>query len=368
MTATEITRELNYVAMFMLGLMIIGFFAGKRKTAYHWMQILFFVTLEFILFAGWNTQPDLTYRFPELSMLDMPFLFTLGPLLYMIFALMQGEILTRKALWHFLPAFAALGVFVAYFLKPSSEKYDHIRRLFYQAEVTFYDSFFMIGVALTAIYIGKLLYDYRKLFHLELFRSDRYVKLIVFILTVSSLSVFSAVTGMILQDYIFFRFAALFIAAGVHVFFIASFRYPDLHAAMTTLSRQKSHARIRLTQAEANSVEIKLRQLFETEAVFREESMSLAFLAERLQIGMYQLSEFLNTRLKKGFYELLHEYRVKDAEKKLTETDEGILDIAYSVGFNSKASFNRIFKKITGLTPWDYRVRSNTYRRVAQRQ
>ncbi|MFZ5630563.1 MAG: helix-turn-helix domain-containing protein [Spirochaetota bacterium] len=353
---TEIVRELNYVAMFMLGLMILGQLAGKQKTAYNWLLILLYIVLDFILFASWNTQPDLTYRYPALSLLDMPFLFILGPLLYLIFAVIHGEPLTRHSWLHFFPALTAIIVWIPYFLKPESEKYDRVRRLFLNQEVTFYEIYFSVGVVITIGYVVTLLYNYRNLFSIELFRADRYIKLIIFILSISSLTALSAIIGMVSQNYLFFRFAALFIAAGLHVFFIASYRFPDMHAALATLSQQKKYTRVALAPEQVAAIGERLRHLLEIEKIYAHESLSLALLAEKMQISMYQLSEFLNKTLKKGFYDVINEHRVNEAKILLRDKDASIIQIAFSVGFNSKTTFNRTFKQQTGLTPSEFRL------------
>jgi AraC-like DNA-binding protein len=57
---------------------------------------------------------------------------------------------------------------------------------------------------------------------------------------------------------------------------------------------------------------------------------------------------------------LVNSYRVEDVKKRLAsyqEADKTILDIAFDAGFNTKTSFNRVFKKLTRMTPSQYRRR-----------
>ena len=56
----------------------------------------------------------------------------------------------------------------------------------------------------------------------------------------------------------------------------------------------------------------------------------------------------------------INEFRVEDAARKLRETDINIIDIAYSVGFESLRTFNRTFLTIMGNTPVNYRKSSVT--------
>jgi len=46
---------------------------------------------------------------------------------------------------------------------------------------------------------------------------------------------------------------------------------------------------------------------------------------------------------------------VKEAKKLLLEGDKKLIHVAYSAGFNNKNSFNNAFKKVTGLTPSEYK-------------
>jgi len=61
----------------------------------------------------------------------------------------------------------------------------------------------------------------------------------------------------------------------------------------------------------------------------------------------------------KSFSELANEYRLREAQELLTTTDLSITDIAYSVGFSSITSFNRVFKEITEQSPTEFRATHN---------
>ncbi|HMZ58811.1 MAG TPA: helix-turn-helix domain-containing protein, partial [Leptospiraceae bacterium] len=103
----------------------------------------------------------------------------------------------------------------------------------------------------------------------------------------------------------------------------------------------------------------KLKNLMETEKVYREETLSLPELASMIGITPHQLSEYLNQEMKTSFFQLIHRYRIIEAKEKLiSNPKETILSIAYSAGYQSKSTFNEIFKKETGLTPTEFRKKS----------
>ncbi|MFH1804381.1 MAG: helix-turn-helix domain-containing protein [Pseudomonadota bacterium] len=84
--------------------------------------------------------------------------------------------------------------------------------------------------------------------------------------------------------------------------------------------------------------------------------VSLPKLATAVGATPNQLSFVLNQHLGKSFFDFINEVRTKEASRLLINVpDRTILDIATSVGFNSKSTFNLAFKKITGKTPSAYR-------------
>ncbi|MAB33326.1 helix-turn-helix domain-containing protein, partial [Thalassospira sp.] len=79
-------------------------------------------------------------------------------------------------------------------------------------------------------------------------------------------------------------------------------------------------------------------------------------LANAVGVTPNQLSYVLNQHLGKSFFDFVNEVRTYEASRLLIEeADRTILDIAISVGFNSKSTFNLAFKKIIGKTPSAYR-------------
>jgi AraC-like DNA-binding protein len=85
---------------------------------------------------------------------------------------------------------------------------------------------------------------------------------------------------------------------------------------------------------------------------------SLQMMAEDLNISRHKLSEAINNGQKKNFYKLINEFRVEEVKEMLANSafsHYSVLGIGLECGFNSKTSFNRIFKEETGLTPTEYK-------------
>ncbi|MGC3836046.1 helix-turn-helix domain-containing protein [Moritella viscosa] len=80
-------------------------------------------------------------------------------------------------------------------------------------------------------------------------------------------------------------------------------------------------------------------------------------LAEKMKISRHQLSELLTFHSSGSFYQLINQLRVEAVIKEMKERPicEKLINIAYDCGFNSKSSFNQVFKKYTKETPSQYR-------------
>ena len=98
----------------------------------------------------------------------------------------------------------------------------------------------------------------------------------------------------------------------------------------------------------------RLEQAMEKDKLYTQPELNLAGLAEILQIKPYQLTQLLNRKLGKNFNDYINEWRVKEVRRLVNDptfSHYSLMAIAYEAGFNSKASFNRIVKKVTGKSP-----------------
>ncbi len=73
-------------------------------------------------------------------------------------------------------------------------------------------------------------------------------------------------------------------------------------------------------------------------------------------LSVIAFCKYFRTRTGKTYFSFLSELRVHHAQKLLFDKSDGIAGIAYQSGFNNLSHFNRIFKKITGYTPTEYRM------------
>lgn len=113
-----------------------------------------------------------------------------------------------------------------------------------------------------------------------------------------------------------------------------------------------------LSKHEVQMTAARLQQLLEQDKLYLDAQLRLKNLAEKLSITGHQLSQVINDYFDKNFNEFINSYRVNEAME-LMATEVGkrysLLDIALAAGFNSQAVFNPAFKKITSLTPSQFK-------------
>ncbi|WP_103866761.1 AraC family transcriptional regulator [Aquimarina sp. I32.4] len=109
---------------------------------------------------------------------------------------------------------------------------------------------------------------------------------------------------------------------------------------------------------ELQHLKLLLENVMSTDKKFLEEDLTLSVLADAISISDKKLSAFLNQYLNTTFYDYVNKYRVESVKEKMKSPkfdNITLLGIAYESGFKSKTSFNRIFKKETGLSPSQYK-------------
>jgi AraC-like DNA-binding protein len=89
--------------------------------------------------------------------------------------------------------------------------------------------------------------------------------------------------------------------------------------------------------------------------VYLDTTINLKTLAERMNYPPQYISQSVNEHFQVGFPDLLNKIRVEHAKKLLAGTNEKIMSVAYSSGFNNKVSFINAFRKYTDTTPLAYR-------------
>ncbi len=115
----------------------------------------------------------------------------------------------------------------------------------------------------------------------------------------------------------------------------------------------------KISDKEKNYME-KLEYLMKHKYIFRNPDLGLNDVGNMMELSPGYLSQIINTSLEQSFTSYINSYRVKEVKKMLIDekfSHYSILAIGLECGFKSKSAFNNTFKKSTGCTPCQFKVK-----------
>jgi len=142
--------------------------------------------------------------------------------------------------------------------------------------------------------------------------------------------------------------------------FLETLEYQKEHTGSdrsVDLDKSKKYEKSGLSKDVARSLHENILDFMAEEKPFLNPELTLYSLSDKLNLQPNHLSQIINSIEGVNFFDFVNQYRIEEAKKKmLLEKNKHltILGIAYESGFNSKTSFNRVFKKVVGLTPSEY--------------
>lgn len=164
-------------------------------------------------------------------------------------------------------------------------------------------------------------------------------------------------TPLILEIFLFVSLSINLIFANLILF--KGLRHPELlHDNWVSKPAKAKYETSNISEEQKKKIADELKSLMENEKPYLEPDLTLNELAEILKIHPRALSQVINEKIEMSFYDFVNGYRINEACEKLSDPEqdsETIMGILLESGFNSKSVFNSLFKKITGITPTEYR-------------
>lgn len=346
-----------------------GFFSAfviwRIKNRFYKMQIPLNICISVIIAHNYYLGSHAVEVFKSPYIIAEPFIFLIGPLLYFHFRyIAYHKKLKYEDFLHFIP-------FLLFFISFIPVNLHGTRNLYY-------DFLFNNPLAITALLwilmatqmifywnkMNTINKDYREKLGDELSEIDSFDTSWIHTFTILFLIIFTFVAIVITfiihtEDLDQFRIILpLFFTATL---FYISFKgitqkIPTLQEESTT----EKTPTVLLDQKKEAELKKQLSELMQEKQPFLNPELTLKDLAVQVGISRNQLSYLINNSFNSNFYLYVNNYRIEYLKRKMMEDKQKqftILALAFDSGFNSKSSFNAVFKKITGLTPSEYRNR-----------
>lgn len=194
---------------------------------------------------------------------------------------------------------------------------------------------------------------------------DSYFSVYELISPINSWNIGTAIAFVIIILYCFLGYKGMFQSHILLPGFLAAANVPA-HIKIASQDEIESEKPVKqldsFSSEEIEVLKIRLNELLVTKKPYLNDRLSLTEMAEELAITDKKLSELLNQHLNTNFYNFINSFRVAEVKEKLAEDayrKYTLLSIAYDCGFQSKTSFNRVFKQKTGMSPSKYRESLN---------
>lgn len=326
----------------------------RKKTFLNYLLVILYFSLAYVLFYLWMYNSALLP--PFLFCTECAVAFLVGPLLFLYYGMIGGVI--KKDVRYMIPVllsficlFAAIVTLnlinpVTMPAVPPLHPFFQLSPLWNSVNTAVDFWFFICSCSLNALLLKNgIPFKKRSTYNYFLSLIAFAYFWATFLMGLSHFIKSDILVILSIVMYISFAFAS--------IFFI--YRYPKETQVVLAVSKG-SGITPQLKDTLPEGIYDKFNELMVSERLYSEPDVSVKQVAELLGITANQLSLLVNSHYKMNFRTFINKLRLEDARKALLDNESmNILDIAYYVGFNTKASFNSNFKAHYGITPSEYR-------------
>lgn len=367
------------IDFFLIGGMVVNIiillmlFKSAKKELPQKLLMLFFSMLLFYMAHNYADIHDLNVLWIITFIFNDVIEIFIGPLIFIYIKSLfeDNKTLFKKNLFHFSPllvylVFVALPILIS--VLDGEFIFSYLKFLNTHSSTLF--ALFMVYLIVYLLLSFSLFFKYRKIMQLNfstLSESDfGWVRnMLIGSLIVASVDLVISVKDIISEtetdNYITLILVTLLIFyLGYYGVKQTKILLPDFlfQEPNTNVKKAKTAPIISNNEGEFKILEKRLLSIMENEKAFLEEDLTLSKLANQIDTTDKKLSMLLNQYMSTTFYDFINKYRVTAVKEMMASKDFNkltLLGIAYESGFKSKTSFNRIFKKETGLSPSEYK-------------
>jgi AraC-like DNA-binding protein len=354
-------------ATFLLGFLLIMHPQKINSIANRWLG-LFIVTLGLAMLEVFLVSENFQLKYPVLFDLIGVIRFLSAPALYisvLYFTSLQKKF-EKKILWHFLPFMIFLLFRFPFFITGKNIEFSCAA-----GRVVF----FILQIALPIQTVIYWYLSYNKLQkHIKYIRQFsssteqidlswlKYFLLILMLIIIAWFNlVFFDLKNIIELTPLLYLSCVFFLAYfSLQQKEIFDFNKNDLKE-LSAIKEYKRENPKRVSENRVNELNVKLKQLMNSEKMYLENDLSLPKLAKSMNASCNETSFVINELYGDNFFNFINKFRIEEAKMLLLSekyNQLNILGIAFESGFNSKTTFNTTFKKYTGVSPTEF-VKSN---------
>lgn len=327
----------------------------KYVSRIFFLILLFIISLEILFGLLYQTQSIFTY--PHFLRINTPFVLAIAPLLYLCIKhfLSNERSFRKKDLWHFLPLLLTFLYFLPLYFSSAAIKLDYLDIMF------------------NHVHSDSLIFGGTR-------RVQQFIYLIATALLIKKDQ--SKLRSLLKNSYFRILFALTFLIAAMWVFdmYRILFNFEFYMGVINTvlMSSALIYLTIKLLSKEAifqdnapnkyassglslngeQEVLSKIQDLFKSQKAYTNQHLTLAGLASKLSMPSPYISQTINNQLGVSYNDFVNKHRVEEAQRLLQDSANHNLTLVYiaqSSGFKSSSAFNSAFKKVTGITPSEFR-------------
>ncbi|SDS92459.1 AraC-type DNA-binding protein [Maribacter dokdonensis] len=358
-----------------LFLSVLIFFKKNRNTADTILSFwLFTVFIHLILFHLSNN--GTIEKHPFLAGIQIPFPLLHGPFLFLyVSELIKNHKTIKIPYWfHFVPFILTFIYLINFFILPGEQKIDILKNDGYGFEnfIVFKHILNIISGLGYIIWSLFLIRAYKKALQNQ-FSTLPYINL-------KWLEFLSLGLSIIWFIIIFANETLIFTSVSIYIILVGYFGIkkgeinanpkldilenqvkPKQNPIVASIDFHKQstnrYATSGLNQEKTELIKSGLEKYSKKEKAYLDPDLSLNILASKIGVHPNYLSQYINEILETSFFDYINSLRIEEFKNKISKEEHEIYNVsslAYDCGFNSKSSFNRNFKKITGKTPTEF--------------
>jgi AraC-like DNA-binding protein len=369
--STYLSAIISFLAAFQLLFVALYLFSHQRGNR----QNNALLGIIFLLFA--ISMADVTIRLmgielqlPALHLIDDGFLFLYGPLLYFYTkkVVYNDYLFKIKHLLHLIPfllftAFLTIDIF-------SLSEVDQEEAMLQTkvANISLWVTFVSILIYLYLLsylwfsnqsintYRGVIKDKFSSIDNINLNWLKFIIRSFTIITIIAMINGVLPIFGIAIFQYISLVALLVFTFLFINRVLIKAMNQPEIFSGISMKDLEK-YAGSNINSDEIERYKLQLLELLKKEKCYLNPELTLQGLADQLQISSKVLSQVINQCFNQKFYDLINSYRCEEVKEILSGDDHRITisEAMYQSGFNSKSSFNKEFKKLTGQTPSEFR-------------